>query len=73
MIPRVGRDGESLSTTRATRAHVTRTGRRSAGIGERNIHHADCTNVKVNIHTGTVPRCKNQAHLSKHLYRHTVG
>ena len=52
---------------------MARTGRRSAGIGERNIHHADCTNVKVNVHTGELPRCKNQAHLSKHSYWHTVG
>ncbi len=55
MIPRVGRDGETLPATRATRAQVVRTGTRTAGVGERNIHHADCTNVKIHVHTGGTP------------------
>ncbi len=59
MIPRVERRGIS-PTTRATQAQVVRTGTRSAGIGERNIHHADCTNVTMRQH-----RVHPQAHLSK--------
>jgi hypothetical protein len=55
MIPRVGREGETLPATRATRAQVARTGTRTAGVGERNIHRADCTDVRINVHTGGTP------------------
>lgn len=55
MIPRVGREGETLPATRATRAQVVRTGTRTAGVGERNIHRADCTDVRINVHTGGTP------------------
>ena len=55
MIPRVGREGETLPATRATRAQVARTGTRTAGVGEQNIHHADCTSVRIHVHTGDIP------------------
>jgi hypothetical protein len=60
MIPRVWRNSP---TDRATRAQVVRAGTRTAGIGERNIHHADCTNVTV--HRGNPVHASIQTHLSK--------
>ncbi len=65
--PRVERRGGISPTTRTAQARRTRAGTRTAGIGERNIHHADCINVtmhrkrpgadrhtSLNTHTGTV-------------------
>ena len=65
MIPRVERRGIS-PTTRTAQARRARAGTRTAGIGERNIHHTDCINVtmhrkrpgadrhtSLNTHTGT--------------------
>ncbi|GEM_PF-3027125 len=49
MIPQSRRTSPA---TRTTQAQVARTGTRSAGMGERNIHHAGCINVKANVLAG---------------------
>jgi hypothetical protein len=65
MIPRVGRRGIS-PTTRTIRAQVVRTETRSAGNGERNIHHADCIDVRVGVRSGEHPGSRQQP-----VHRHT--
>ena len=63
MIPQ-GRKGSP--TNRAIQAQVVRAGTRSAGMGERNIHHADCIYVNANVLAGGTAPENTRAHPSKH-------
>ncbi|SDK22140.1 hypothetical protein SAMN04488571_105160 [Methanoculleus thermophilus] len=44
----------------------------SAGLGERNIHHADCTNVTMRQHQ-VHPQAHLKRHTSLNTYTGTVG
>ncbi len=67
MIPQ-GRKGSP--TDRAIQAQMVRAGTRSAGMGERNIHHADCIHVNANVLAGGTAPENTTEHTSLNVYRH---
>jgi len=70
MIPQ-GRKGSP--TNRTIQAQVVRAGARSAGMGERNIHHVDCIHVNANVLAGGTAPENTPEHTSLNLYRHDEG